>query len=181
MALSVMSMSFGGTARIMGYLGPKVTTIVGLILAGGGLSIFATSGLHTAYFPTLFVAFVLIGLGGATVFTPLLTIAIAGVPHHDAGLGSGIVNVAQQVSAAFAVAVLATVASSRTTALLAQGHSPASALDGGYSLAYLVALACVVAAIGLSFALLRSPARAADQDPAHLLAAESPEDLEVPV
>jgi len=121
------------------------------------------------------------GLGGATTFTPLLTIAIADVPSRDAGLGSGIVNVAQQVAAAFAVAVLATVASSRTTTLLAEGHSQASALDGGYRLAFAVALLCIVVAFGLAFAILRSPTPAEDRDPADLLAAETPEDVEAQV
>ena len=42
----------------------------------------------------------LVGLGAATAFTPLLTMAVAKVPAKDAGIGSGIVNVSQQVAAA---------------------------------------------------------------------------------
>ena len=176
-ALSVMSVSFGAAARIMGFLGPKRMAILGLLLALAGLILFASSGQHTMYFPTLFFALVLTGLGSATLFTPLLTIAIAGVPHRDAGLASGIVNVSQQVAAAFGVAILATIATSRTDALLARGHSLVNALDGGYKLAFMVAALSVACGLVLGFTLLRSPDMSHD-DPAHLLAAETPEDLE---
>ena len=86
----------------------------------------------------------LIGLGAATAFTPLLTIALAHVPARDAGIGSGIVNVSQQVSAALSVAVLGAVSTSRTATLLADGRSVLDALDGGYRLAFIIALASVV-------------------------------------
>jgi MFS family permease len=178
-SLAVMSLSFGGTVRIMGFLGPKRTAVLGLLLALAGSSLFASSGQHTAYFPTLFVALVLAGLGGASLFTPLLTIAISGVPHRDAGLASGIVSVAQQVAAAFEVAVLGTIATSRTTTLLADGHSRVNALDGGYKLAFMAAALSVTAGLVVGLALLRSP-KVSDYDPAHLLATETPEDLEPP-
>lgn len=177
-ALSVMSMSFGATARVMGKLGPKLTAMVGVTVLACGLVLITTSGVHTGYFPTVFFALVLSGYGGALLFTPLLTIAIAEVPHHDAGLASGIVNVAQQVAAALGIAVLGSVASTRTTTLLAQGHTQLSALDGGYKLAFSVAAGCVIAAVFLALVVLRSPAGPEGrEDPAHLLAEETPEDL----
>ena len=45
---------------------------------------------------------------------PLLTIAMADVPAADAGLGSGITNVSQQISGALGLAVLSTVAANHT-------------------------------------------------------------------
>ena len=105
-----------------------------------GLTLFVLSGPHTAYFPQIFFAVLLIGFGAATAFTPLLTIALAGVPAKDAGIGSGIVNVSQQVSGALSVAILGAVATSRTASLLASGSSTVDALDGGYRLAFIVAL-----------------------------------------
>ena len=95
----------------------------------------------------IFVAVLLVGLGAATAFTPLLTMAVANVPAKDAGIGSGIVNVSQQVAAALSVAVLGAVSSSRTATLLAQGSSALDALDGGYRLAFTIALASVVIGI----------------------------------
>jgi MFS family permease len=154
--LSVALMSAGVTARIMDRLGAKVTALVGLVVLGGGLGIFISSGTGTMYFPMLFAALLLIGLGAATAFTPLLTMAIAEVPAQDAGIGSGIVNVSQQVAAALSVAILGTVSTNRTATLLAAGKSTVDALDGGYRLAFTIALGSVVAAVVLGFAVLRN-------------------------
>ena len=153
--LSVALMSSGVTTRIMGRLQPKLTSLLGLVVLSCGLTLFITSGVHTAYFPHLFVAVLLVGLGAATAFTPLLTMALAHVPARDAGIGSGIVNVSQQVSAALSVAVLGTVSSSRTATLLAQGRSVLHALDGGYRLAFTIALCSVLAGIVLGTVILK--------------------------
>jgi len=153
--LSVALMSAGLTTRIMGRLQPKLTALIGLAVLSGGLTLFITSGVHTAYFPHLFVAVLLVGLGAATAFTPLLTMALANVPAVDAGIGSGIVNVSQQVSAALSVAVLGAVSSSRTATLLTDGRSTVDALDGGYRLAFTIALISVVIGIVVGVAILK--------------------------
>ena len=80
------------------------------------------AGPDTAFFPTFFLACLLIGLGIGVAFMPLLTLAMADVPAKDAGLASGITNVSQQLSGAFGLAVLSTVASNHTKSLLADGH-----------------------------------------------------------
>ncbi len=156
--LSVALMSSGVTARIMRRLQPKFTALTGLAVLGGGLALLISSGVGTTYFPLIFAALLLIGLGAAMAFTPLLTIALAEVPARDAGIGSGIVNVSQQVSAALSVAVLGAVSSRHTASLLASGKSMVDALDGGYRLAFTIALASVVVGFVLGFALLRQPA-----------------------
>ena len=157
-------MSAGLTTRIMGKLQPKLTALICLAVLSGGLTLFITSGVHTAYFPHLFVAVLLVGLGAATAFTPLLTMALANVPAVDAGIGSGIVNVSQQVSAALSVAVLGAVSSSRTATLLTQGRSAVDALDDGYRLAFTVALISVVIGIVVGVVILKRTS-ASDQQP----------------
>ena len=153
--LCVALMSAGLTTRIMNRLQPKWTALLGLAVLGVGLTLFITSGVHTAYFPHLFVAVLLVGLGAATAFTPLLTMAVANVPAKDAGIGSGIVNVSQQVAAALSVAVLGAVSTSRTTTLLADGRSALDALDGGYRLAFTIALASVLVGMVVGFVILK--------------------------
>jgi MFS family permease len=154
--LMVAVMSAGLTARIMNRLQPKYTALAGLAVLALGLALLMSSGVGTAYFPLLLAGVFLIGLGAATAFTPLLTIALAEVPAKDAGIGSGIVNVSQQVSAALSVAVLGAVSSSRTATLLADGKSVRDALDGGYRLAFAIALISVITGIVLGFFVLRS-------------------------
>ncbi len=155
--LMVAVMSAGLTARIMGRLGSKTTALLGLAVVAVGLSLFVTSGPDTAYFPQIFAAVLLIGFGAATAFTPLLTIALSGVPAKDAGIGSGIVNVSQQVSGVLSVAILGAVSTSHSASLLASGGSAIDALDGGYRVAFFVALASVLVAIVLGFLILRRP------------------------
>jgi hypothetical protein len=72
-------------------------------------------------------------------FMPLLSIAMSEVPHTDAGLGSGIVNVSMQMAGALGLAILGTVATEHTRALEAAGHTTAGALSGGFRLSFLVA------------------------------------------
>jgi len=155
--LSVALMSAGLTNRIMGWLGPKVTALIGLAVLSGGLALFIGSGVHTAYFPYLFAAVLLVGLGAATAFTPLLSMALANVPAQDAGIGSGIVNVSQQVAAALSVAVLGAVSTSRTVTLLAHGGSVREALDGGYRLAFAIALISVIIGLVVGSVILKRP------------------------
>ena len=77
------------------------------------------------------------------------------MPAKDAGIGSGIVNVSQQVSAALSVAVLGAVSTSRTATLLASGSSATDALDGGYRLAFVIALISVLVGIVLGVVILK--------------------------
>ena len=120
-------------------------------------------GVHAAYFPGLFVAFLLMGLGAGASFLPLLTMGMSEAPKQDAGLASGILNVSVQLFGAIGLAVLGTVATDRYKALAARGYSLAGALTGGYHLAYLVAAACVAVGIVATLLVLRPPALAAEE------------------
>jgi len=155
--LAVAAVSSGFTARIMGRIGAKFTALLGLTILACGLALLIFSGPHSAYFPLLFVALTLVGTGAAMGFTPLLTMAVVHVPSKDAGIGSGIVNVSQQVAAALSVAVLGVAATSRTDSLLATGHSVIDALDAGYRVAFAIALACVVLGVVVGFFVLKNP------------------------
>jgi hypothetical protein len=64
------------------------------------------------------------------------------------------VNTTLQVGGAIGLAVLATLATSRTDHLLAGGDSTASALTGGYHLAFLIGAGLVIAAIGVALTVL---------------------------
>lgn len=165
--LMVAVMSTGITNRIIARFGAKPTSLAGLVVVAGGLTLFVFSGPGTAYFPQIFGAVLLIGFGAAMAFTPLLTIALAEVPAKDAGIGSGIINVSQQVSGALSVAILGAVSTSHTKALLASGSSVIDALDGGYRLAFTVALISVVAALVLGAFILRRPDATPEAGPAH--------------
>src|SRR3954451_24179127 len=156
--LTVAVLSQGVTARLVTRYGPLPVLTGGMTSAVAGLLLFSTVGPETSFFPAIFVACFLIGLGIGNAFMPLLTIAMADVPAEDAGLGSGITNVSQQLSGAFGLAVLSTLAANHTKALVADDHGLTSSLIDGYQLAFLIGAATIAVGIGLAFALLRTRA-----------------------
>jgi EmrB/QacA subfamily drug resistance transporter len=153
--LTVAVLSQGVTARLVDRFGPLRVLTFGMAAAVGGLLLFATAGQDTSFFPTVFFANFLIGLGIGNAFMPLLTLAMADVPAADAGLGSGITNVSQQISGAFGLAVLSTLADNHTKALLADDHGVTASLIGGYRLAFVIGAATIAAGTLLAFVLLR--------------------------
>ena len=153
--VTVAILSQGITARLVARFGPLRVLVLGMLTAAGGLLMFGTVGPHTAYFPTVFVACFAIGLGIGNAFMPLLTLAMADVPAADAGLGSGVTNVTQQISGALGLAVLSTVAADRTKGLVADHHDMTSSLIGGYHVAFQAGAATIAAGALLALVLLR--------------------------
>jgi EmrB/QacA subfamily drug resistance transporter len=153
--LTVAVLSQGITSRLVARFGPLPVLTTGMASAAAGLLLFATVGPDTAFFPTIFLACFAIGLGIGTAFMPLLTLAMADVPTEDAGLGSGITNLSQQLGGALGLAVLSTVAANHTKGLLADHDGLTSALIGGYQLAFVSGALAIGAGMVLAFALLR--------------------------
>jgi len=154
--LTVAALSLGLTARLVARFGPIRVLTAGMVAVIAGLVLVHGAGPHTAFFPTLFLAFFAVGLGIGMAFMPLLQIAMADVPPADAGLGSGIVNVSQQISGALGLAVLDTVATNHSRSLIASGHSAVSAAVSGYHLAFVFGGASVTIGLVLGLLLLRS-------------------------
>lgn len=155
MTLIVAALSLGPTARLMARFGALRLLSVGMLLPIAGLTLFIGAGPHAAYFPRIFIAFALVGMGMGISFMPLLSIAMSEVPSADAGLASGIVNVSMQMAAALGLAVLDTLATDHTHALLRAGASPASALTDGFHLAFTLAAAIVAVGILVALVVLR--------------------------
>lgn len=135
-------------------LGARATLRGSLIILAGGLLWLATAPATAQYVsqilgPTLMIG---IGIGGAFVTTTQL--AMHRVHGHQAGLASGLVNTSQQVGGALGIALLGTIASTRTTTLTASGVAAAPALTGGFSWLFIGA-----AAFALAGAIATSAAR----------------------
>ena len=158
--ITVGILSLGVTARLVGRFGPMRVMISGMATVALGLALLCTAGTHTSFFPTIFLAYLGIGLGIGSSFMPLLTIAMADVPASEAGLGSGIVNVSQQVSGALGLAVLGTIATNHSRALIGHGDPLAGSLVSGYHLAFVIAAVIVVAGIAVALVVLRPGRRA---------------------
>jgi len=170
LSLIVGVLSAGVTARLMTRFGPRRVMLPGIVLTSAGLLLLSRVGEHSSYFPTMFFALLILGLGAGTAFIPLLAIAMAQVPQADAGLASGIVNVSMQMSGAIGLAVLGTVSTDHAQSLVADGHALPDALTSGYQLAFLVGTGCVVVGFVLALLLLRPPPRQPAAAPAAALA-----------
>jgi MFS family permease len=106
---------------------------------------------------------VLLGAAVGSAFPALMKLAMSGATREDAGLASGLVNTTLQVGGAIGLAVLATLATTRTEHLLSGGEGTASALTGGYHLAFLVAAGLVAVALAVATTVLSS--RVATDEP----------------
>ena len=153
--ITVAILSLGVNRRLVARFGSVPVMAVGVAIGAAGILMLRFAGLHAGFFPFPFLAFLGMGLGIGNVFSPLMMIAMAEVPHRDAGLASGIVNVSQQVAGALGLALLATIATSHSASLARAGHSQAAALVGGYHLAYEFGAGALVVALILVVTVLR--------------------------
>jgi MFS family permease len=160
MTVAVGALSLGITARMQRRFGAMQVAISGLVVSTAGLLLLSTAGVHSGYFPRVFVALALLGLGAGSAFIPLLTLAMAQVPRELAGVASGVVNVSMQIAAAIGVALLATISTDRAQSLTARGDDLAHALSGGYHLAFLVSAGLTAAGAVIAFVVLPGPSRA---------------------
>jgi MFS family permease len=154
-------LSLGFSARLNTRFGARATLIPGLVLIAGALALFARVPVDGSYLSDLLPSMVMFGVGAGLSFPSLMTLAMSGATRSDAGLASGMVNTSLQVGGALGLAILATLATSRTEDLLASGESTASALTDGYQLAFIVAAGLVVGAIVIALTVLRSESAAA--------------------
>jgi MFS family permease len=99
---------------------------------------------------------ILLGLGAGMALNPVLLAAMSDVEASDAGLASGVVNTSFMMGGALGLAVLASLAASRTESLLGSGDDQLAALAGGYHAAFLVGAFFAAAAAVLGALLLRA-------------------------
>ncbi|HXJ66771.1 MAG TPA: MFS transporter, partial [Actinomycetota bacterium] len=155
-------------ARLVTRFGPRRLLLAGAAFAAVGVALLTRISPASTFAADLLVPFLLIGIGMGISVTPATVAATGGVPPEDAGLASGLLNTSRFVGASIGLAVLSTVAASRTAAVLsgaiATPARQAAALTAGYTRALWVAAALlVVAGIVVAVALPR-PARAVDDE-----------------
>jgi hypothetical protein len=161
------ALSLGVSAMLVMRFGLKRPLVGGLLLACAGLALFARVPVHGSFVADILPAMILLGLGGGIVFNPMLLAAMGDVDSGDSGLASGLVNTSFMMGGALGLAVLASLAASRSSSLLVSYHSHAAALVGGYHLAFIVGAAFALAAAGAAAVGLRAgstmPVMAHDQ------------------
>jgi EmrB/QacA subfamily drug resistance transporter len=157
------AMSIGLSAKLVMRFGIRPPLTAGLLLAFLGLLLLARAPVDGTFASDVLPSMILLGLGAGMAFNPVLLAAMSDVEPTEAGLASGLVNTSFMMGGALGLAVLASLAASRTDALLADEESAAAALTGGYHVAFLAGALFAAAAAGLGGLLLRvRAARAAE-------------------
>jgi EmrB/QacA subfamily drug resistance transporter len=160
--------------RLIMRFGIKVPLVGGLLLFVFGLLLFARAPADGNFAVDVLPGMIVMGLGGGITFNPLLLAAMGEVAPTEAGLASGIVNTAFMMGGALGLAVLASLAASRSDSLLGSGDALPAALAGGYHAAFLVGALFALAAAALSAFLLRPAPAAAPHGEAEAMGAPAP-------
>jgi EmrB/QacA subfamily drug resistance transporter len=153
LVMGTMSLRF--SEPLIMRFGARTTLLPGLVLIALGLALFTRVPVHGSYPRDILPTMILLGIGIGVSFPALMKLAMSGATPSDAGLASGLVNTTVQVGGALGLAVIATLAATRTRALLAHGKSSAAALTGGYHLAFWIGVVLVAVAIAVALTVLR--------------------------
>src|SRR5215218_5662263 len=156
-------LSVGLSAKLVMRFGIRVPLAGGLSLAAVGLLLFARAPVDGTFVVDVLPSMILLGMGAGIAFNPVLLAAMGDVEPGEAGLASGVVNTSFMMGGALGLAILASLAASRTDTLAAGGDSPLVALTGGYHVAFLVGALFAFGAAAVGATLLRPAA-----DTAHL-------------
>ncbi len=145
----------GLAQQLIRRVGVRNVSIAGLLLATVGMLVLTQVPVHGSYLRDLLPGLMPLSIGMGLVFVPITLLATSGVTDNDSGLASGLFNTAQQVGGSLGLAILSTLAASRTSNLL-QSHSAThiAARVSGYHVAFLAAAimlagGAVIMAVGL--------------------------------
>jgi len=163
--------SIGISAKLVMRFGFRKPLATGLLLAAAGLLLFVRAPVDGNFLVDVLPSMILLGFGAGIAFNPVLLAAMSDVEPSESGLASGLVNTSFMMGGALGLAVLASIAASRSSSLRLGGAGELSALTGGYHLAFLVGAAFAAAAALIGGTLLREAEPMAAHEPAHGAAA----------
>jgi EmrB/QacA subfamily drug resistance transporter len=142
-------------AQLVTRVGVKPVLVVGMIFLTAGILWFTQVSVGGSYATDLLPGFLVIAVGMGFSFVPISIAALAGVRPSEAGLASGLINTSQQIGGALGIAVLSSVATSRTAHDLASGSAPPFALTDGFQAAFFGGTAIAIVGILVSLFIVR--------------------------
>ena len=147
--------------QLVGKIGVKPVVMIGMTMAATGLIVLAATTTIDGTYVRLLLGLLPMSLGMGMTFVPLTLIATAGVEREDSGLASGLFNTSQQVGGALGLAILASLASSRTQSLIGATHGRLtlmqqhSALVEGFQIAFIASALLMAAGLVMVSIMLR--------------------------
>jgi EmrB/QacA subfamily drug resistance transporter len=155
LATSLTGVALAGPAQVLvTRASAKLVMAIGMTLVGAGILLAAQVPAHGTFWGNLAAPFFVTG-AVTWAFIPVSIGALAGVTERDAGVASGLIDMSQQLGGATGIAVASTVAAAHARVLTGQGHAVAVALTGGFHWAFWVGGLVALAAVPVTFLLVR--------------------------
>ena len=141
---------FGG--QLVTRFGFKPILAVGMLFTAGGLVYFSRIAAGGSFLADILGPSLLAAIGLGFSFVTSTIAAVSGVEGREQGVASGLINTSQQIGGALGLAVLSTIATTKTNHVLASGGSNPHALTAGFQHAFIGG--AVIAALGFLAALI---------------------------
>ena len=154
----------GLSQALIKHVGVRTVTYIGIALGIAGLLYFARLPTHGHYLTDIFPTIAVVSIGMGLTFVPCTLLATTNVAAEDAGLASGLLNTSQQVGGALGLAILSTLAASRTSRLLNHGLSSVAARASAQTRGYHVAFAVGALMLALGAVLIAATVRKEDAE-----------------
>jgi EmrB/QacA subfamily drug resistance transporter len=156
LVMALTSVAFAGVSQALVTRGSaKLVMAAGMAMIGGGILWATQAPVHGHFWTSLAGPFIVVGVGTAFAFIPVSIAGLAGVAEHEAGLASGLINTSQQLGGAVGIALASTIAATHASTLLHQGAAPAAALTSGFHWAFWACGAIALAAVPVTYLLVR--------------------------
>jgi EmrB/QacA subfamily drug resistance transporter len=159
LALAIIA-SAGVASVLVTKLGFKKVLLAGLGLITIALLWFGQVPVSGSYVSDLLGPMVVAAVGLGFAFVPVTIAAVSNVSEDESGLASGLINTSQQIGGALGLAVLGTIASTRTEDLITTAQGAPAAIPGalteGFQLAFLTGAGFAVLGIIATLVLVRS-------------------------
>jgi EmrB/QacA subfamily drug resistance transporter len=158
LALTIIA-SAGIASQLVTRVGFKPVLATGMALIAIALAWFSQVSVDGGFLTDILGPSVVAAAGLGFAFVTTTIAAVSGVREHESGLASGLINTSQQIGGALGLAVLSTVATSRTDDVLAQaGGGPSqltNALNEGFQSAFLAGSGIALLGLVLTLVLIR--------------------------
>ena len=146
-------LSAGLASQFAPRVGVRPVAALGMVLSAIGMLLLVRLPVDGTYVADVLPSLIVTSLGMGAVFMPLTLIATTGLEDEDQGLASGLFNTSQQIGGALGLAILSTLAASKTAS--AGGATDPEALVTGFHWAFAGGAAFVVAGLVTMLVLLR--------------------------
>jgi EmrB/QacA subfamily drug resistance transporter len=154
LALTIMA-SAGIASGLVTKVGYKPVLAVGLLFIVAGLAWFSRISVGGSFTSDILGPSLLAAAGLGFSFVTTTIAAVSGVEESQSGLASGLINTSQQVGGALGLAVLSSIATSRTADVFASGSNEGAALTEGFQAAFLGGSAIALLGFVLTLVLIK--------------------------